>query len=82
MAGGHDKVILRDQQIAPDFFDLSTGFAGELVQKCMNYQIRLAIVATDRHGWSVHFRQFADESTRHGHFIFVQSTEDARAQLA
>jgi uncharacterized protein DUF4180 len=79
-AGAHQIVLLGDQ-LHPDFFDLSTGFAGELVQKCMNYGIRIAIVETRLEERSASFRQFAQESSRHGRFVFAPSLEEARARL-
>jgi hypothetical protein len=79
--GVHRAIVLADQ-IDPRFFDLSSGFAGELVQKCLNYGLRIAVV--DRLGSerSMHFRQFAGESNRHGRFIVTDSTEDALKRLS
>ncbi|WP_369310978.1 DUF4180 domain-containing protein [Providencia rettgeri] len=39
-----DLVALPDTRLTEDFFDLKTGFAGLLVQKFVNYQLRLAIL--------------------------------------
>jgi predicted dithiol-disulfide oxidoreductase (DUF899 family) len=64
-----------------DGFDRSWYQAGEVVQKCMNYGLSIAVVALERNNWSTHFRQFADESTRHGRFIFVDSVAQGTAQL-
>ncbi len=41
---GFDKVILHEKNITPDFFDLKTGIAGEILQKFSNYRVQLAIV--------------------------------------
>lgn len=41
---GYDNVILYEQNITPEFFDLSTKMAGEILQKFSNYKMRLAIV--------------------------------------
>ena len=38
------SVILHQKNIAPDFFILSTGIAGEVLQKFVNYRCRLSIV--------------------------------------
>jgi hypothetical protein len=37
-------VLLHAENLAPEFFDLSSGEAGTLLQKLANYQMRLAIV--------------------------------------
>lgn len=39
-----DKIIIHEKNITPDFFDLKTGIAGEILQKFSNYRVRLVIV--------------------------------------
>lgn len=39
-----DKIILHESQITPDFFELKTGIAGEILQKYTNYKVRLVII--------------------------------------
>lgn len=41
---GFDKVIIYEKNITPEFFDLKTRIAGEILQKFSNYRIGLAIV--------------------------------------
>lgn len=41
---GFDKIILHEKNISPDFFDLKTGIAGEILQKFSNYRVPLVIV--------------------------------------
>jgi hypothetical protein len=41
---GFDKIILHERNISPDFFDLKTGIAGEILQKFSNYRVRLVII--------------------------------------
>jgi len=38
------KIIVFESQINPDFFDLRTGLAGEILQKFSTYNMQLAIV--------------------------------------
>ena len=38
------SVLLYPENLTPRFFDLSSGEAGEILQKLRNYQIRLAVV--------------------------------------
>ena len=40
----YDGIILYERNIIPDFFDLQTRLAGEILQKFSNYRIRLVIV--------------------------------------
>ncbi|MET0182849.1 MAG: DUF4180 domain-containing protein [Caulobacterales bacterium] len=43
-ACGAEWVALPAARLDPAFFDLKTGLAGEITQKFVNYQVRLAIV--------------------------------------
>jgi hypothetical protein len=43
----HGGAVVTEQDLSPDFFNLRTGFAGELLQKFVNYRARLAIVLPD-----------------------------------
>ncbi len=38
------KYIVHEKNIVPEFFDLSTRLAGDILQKFSNYGVRLAIV--------------------------------------
>jgi hypothetical protein len=78
---GVGRAILLDTQLHADFFDLSTGVAGEIVQKCVSYGIRVAVITTTLAERSTHFRQFAQESTRHGRFVFASSLDEALARI-
>lgn len=63
----HDAsgVLLDEACLPPAFFDLSTRFAGELVQKLLNYHLRVALVVRDPSARSATFQQFVAEA-RHG----------------
>ena len=41
---GFDKIVIHEKNITPDFFDLKSGIAGDILQKFSTYRIRLAIV--------------------------------------
>jgi len=63
---------------------LSTGVAGEVIQKFVNYQVRLAIVgdvalAASR---SQPLSDFIAESNRGRHVWFVADMDDLAARLA
>ena len=62
---GKSGVILLEQQLGPRFFDLSTGLAGELFQKCMNYNLKLALVIADRSQYSKRLQELAHEHDTH-----------------
>ena len=41
---GFDKIIIHEKNITPEFFDLRTKIAGEILQKFAQYQMPLIIV--------------------------------------
>ena len=41
---GFDKIILHEENIVPEFFDLKTKLAGEVLQKFVQYRMPLAVV--------------------------------------
>ena len=59
---GASTLILHEVDLPVDFFDLSTKFAGEIVQKFMNYRLVVALVVADEMVYSYAFRQFALEA--------------------
>jgi hypothetical protein len=74
---GFDKVILHEKNITPDFFDLKTKIAGEILQKFSNYRIGLAIVGDFIKYESKSMRDFIFESNTTRHVNFVSTVDDA-----
>lgn len=69
-----DKMLLRKEQIADDFFELRTGLAGEILQKYTNYKMRMAIVG-DFSGYnSKSLNDFIYECNQ-GHQVLFKGTE-------
>lgn len=79
---GAEKLILHKENIAPAFFELGTGLAGEILQKFVNYQMPLAIVGDFEHIESTSLRAFIAESNRGKGFRFVPDVETAKQFLA
>lgn len=67
-----------------DFFDLSTRIAGDVLQKFVNYQLRVAIVGDiSRHlEASSALRAFVAESNRGTQLWFLDSDTELSARLA
>ena len=70
-----DRLVIPVSRLAPDFFKLSTGLAGAVLQKCTNYSFRVAIVGdisayTEK---SAPLRDFIYESNKRGDVRFVDS---------
>jgi hypothetical protein len=79
---GYDKIIIYEKNITPEFFDLKTGIAGEVLQKFAQYRIPLAIVGDFSKYTSKSIKDFIFESNK-GKFInFIASREEALKVLA
>ncbi|HEY6402971.1 MAG TPA: DUF4180 domain-containing protein [Blastocatellia bacterium] len=76
-----EGVIFTEDDLARDFFDLRTGLAGELFQKCMNYGIRLAIVLPDSEAYGKRISELAYEHKSHNMIRFVSSKNEAETWL-
>lgn len=79
---GADGIILHQHQLAPDFFDLKTGLAGEILQKFSNYGMAVAIAGDFSAFDSNSLRDFIYESNKGRQVNFVASREAAFAALA
>jgi hypothetical protein len=55
-----DPLVIRVEDLDPAFFDLSSGVAGDIVQKLVNYH-RTAVIVGELPPHSAHFTDFARE---------------------
>lgn len=76
------NVLFDAGSLRPDFFDLSSGVAGDFVQKLVNYGIRLAAVVPDVSRYSAAFRDFARECSRSGPVRFFPDRASAESWLS
>lgn len=78
---GAEYVMVDAERLAPEFFDLSSGFAGTVLQKFSNYRLTLIVVGYDESSASESLRALMAESRRGGAVWFVASTAEALARL-
>ncbi|WP_316765263.1 DUF4180 domain-containing protein [Pedobacter frigiditerrae] len=78
---GFDKIIVYEKNITPNFFDLKTGIAGEILQKFSNYRVPLAIIGNFEKYESKSIKDFIFESNKSKHINFVKSLTDALKNL-
>ena len=78
---GASGVIIKKENLSPDFFDLKNGIAGEILQKFSNYRMQLAIVGDFSEYASKSLRDFIYESNKSGRINFVGSFEEAKEKL-
>jgi hypothetical protein len=72
-----DGLVLSEAQLPPAFFDLRSGFAGELMQKFVNYGARLAIVVADSSAYGERFGELIYEHRRHPSVRFFATEAQA-----
>lgn len=75
-------IVIPKQLVAVDFFVLSTGLAGEILQKYVNYGGRMAIYGDYSRYTSKPLKDFMYESNKGRDFFFVSTRDEAVAALA
>lgn len=78
---GFDLIIIQARQLTGSFFDLKTGLAGEVLQKCSNFRIRLAIIGDFSGISSKSFHDFIYESNKGKSINFVGSMGEVLERL-
>lgn len=79
LSEGAAAIVVPVDLLAPEFFQLRTGLAAELLQKAANYRMKLAIVG-DVSAYRASSQAFNDlvvESAHSSGYRFVTSLEDA-----
>jgi hypothetical protein len=76
-----DGIMIHEKNLSPQFFDLKTGIAGEILQKFSNYRMQLFIIGDfDKYpGKSI--RDFIYESNKGKQVNFVASVALAKEKL-
>jgi hypothetical protein len=74
---GCSRMVVGKKDINPEFFDLSTKIAGDVLQKFVTYQMRLAIVGDFSSGCSSSLRSFILESNKGREIYFTDEEEKA-----
>jgi len=79
----HDcrDIAVYKSAIAEDFFKLSTGIAGEVAQKFVNYGYRLAIIGDFSGYTSKPLHDYIYECNKGGHLYFAANEDEAIKKL-
>lgn len=78
---GKAGLILTEDDLSPEFFDLSSRLAGELLQKLVNYRVRTAIIVKNPEAHGERFAELAHEHRSHGVIRFFRSKAEADTWL-
>lgn len=76
------NIAISKDCIAEDFFILSSGIAGEILQKFINYQFRIAIYGDYSKYTSKPLKDFIYESNNGHNIFFVNNLEQAIDKLS
>lgn len=77
-----DRIALYKSAVAEDFFKLSTRIAGDILQKFVTYQVKLAIIGDYFHYTSKPLHDFIYECNNGKDIFFVSDEEEAFKKLA
>lgn len=75
------RIIVDKSAISEDFFKLSTGVAGEILQKFANYQMKLAVVGDYSKYTSKPLKDFIYESNKGKDFFFAAEFDEVIERL-
>ena len=78
---GAERIAIDKAVVCGDFFILSTGIAGEILQKFMNYHVKVAIFGDYSHYTSKPLKDMIYESNNGKDFFFVSTKEEAMERL-
>lgn len=76
------SIVLDKNAISEEFFRLSSGIAGEILQKFVNYHIKLAIIGDFSKYTSKPFHDFIHECNKGNEIFFVNNLDQAVEKLA
>jgi len=76
------RIAINKQAVIEDFFKLSTGIAGEILQAFVNYSIKLAVVGDFSVYTSKALKDFIYESNNGKHVFFVADEQTAIEKLS
>jgi hypothetical protein len=84
LSRGATLIVIPVERLDPAFFVLSSGLAGEVTQKIVNYRLKLAVIGdiSIQTAKSSSLRAFVRESSRGGSIFFAQDLESLAAVLS
>ncbi|WP_028544407.1 DUF4180 domain-containing protein [Paenibacillus taiwanensis] len=79
---GCNRIILNKSAICDDFFKLSTRLAGDILQKFINYHVKVAIIGDFSAYSSENFKDFIYESNKGKDLFFLPNETQALQKLS
>lgn len=79
---GCNRIVLNKSAICEDFFNLKTRLAGEILQKFINYHVKIAIIGDFSEYTSNNFKDFIYESNKGKDLFFMSDEQQALHKLS
>ncbi len=73
---GFDRILIYEKNITPEFFDLKTKIAGDILQKFAQYRMGITIIGDFSKFNSARLNEFIYESNKGSNINFVSSLEE------
>ncbi len=70
-------VLLNEENLSDEFFDLRSGLAGAAMQKFANYRVKVAVLLPANAEQTPRFKELMFEMSGSNHFRFYNNREDA-----
>lgn len=80
-SAGTQNIVIRKELVTEEFFVLSSGLAGEILQKYVNYHGRIAFYGDYSHYTSEPLKDFIYESNKGKDVFFTNTLEEAVEML-
>ena len=74
---GFDRILIYEKNITPDFFDLKTKIAGDILQKFAQYRMGITIIGNFSKYNSARLNEFIFESNKGKNINFVSTLDEA-----
>lgn len=79
---GYNRIVLKKSAVCEEFFQLSTKLAGEILQKFINYKMKIAFVGDFSVYTSKSLRDFIYECNRGKDIFFLPDEQQAIERLS
>jgi len=79
---GCDRIVLNKSALCDDFFNLKTKLAGDILQKYVNYHVKIAIIGDYSVYTSKSLKDFIYESNKGNSIFFLANEKDGIEKLS
>ena len=76
-----NAIVINKENIIEEFFDLRTGLAGEILQKFINYQMKIVIIGDLNKYTNKALQDFIRESNKGNSILFLPTKKNALERL-